>query len=69
MDRRDPTGGTTRDVTRWSVAVTNPKAAEAELLRVLLVDPDVAVTDFRRRSYELEDIFVQLVEGGDDGGQ
>jgi ABC-2 type transport system ATP-binding protein len=56
-------------VTRWQVAVSDPAAAEAELLRALLADGDVAVTEFRRRSYELEDIFVQLVEGGDHGGE
>ncbi len=61
--------GASNHVTRWRVAVTDPEAAEGELLRALLADPDVAVTDFRRQSYELEDIFVQLVEGGNDGGQ
>jgi ABC-2 type transport system ATP-binding protein len=62
-------GDETDGVTRWSVSVTDPESAETELLRALLVDPDMAVIDFRRRSYELEDIFVQLVEGGDDGGE
>ncbi|MGC9348488.1 MAG: ABC transporter ATP-binding protein [Anaerolineae bacterium] len=62
-------GDEANGVTRWSVAVTDPEIAEAELLRALLADPDLVVTDFRRRSYELEDIFVQLVEGGDDGGE
>jgi ABC-2 type transport system ATP-binding protein len=60
-----PEGG----VTRFSVAVSDPENAEHELLRVLLEDRDLAITDFRRRSYELEDIFVQLVEGEDDDGE
>lgn len=54
---------------RWSVAVSDPEAAEAQLLRVLLADPTLVVTDFRRRSYELEDVFVQLVEGGEDDSE
>jgi len=67
-------GDASNDVTRWRVAVTDPEAAEAELLRALLADPDVAVTEFRQQSYELEDVFMQLVEGendsgGNDGGQ
>lgn len=54
-------------VVRWSVAVSNPEAAEARLLRLLLADDALSVTEFRRRAYELEDVFVQLVEGGNDG--
>jgi ABC-2 type transport system ATP-binding protein len=50
-------------VTRWSVVVSDSERAELELLRALLADPELVVTEFRRRSYELEDIFVQLVEG------
>ena len=55
--------------TRWRVAVTDPAVAESRLLRVMLEDPDVEVTEFRRRSYELEDIFVRLVEGGNHDGE
>jgi ABC-2 type transport system ATP-binding protein len=62
-------GDETAGLYRWSVAVSDPATAEAELLRVMLQDPNLAVTDFRRRAYELEDIFVQLVEGGDNGGE
>ena len=61
-------GAASNGATRWRVAVTDPEAAEVNLLRALLADPDVAVTDFRRQSYELEDIFVELVEGEDDEG-
>jgi ABC-2 type transport system ATP-binding protein len=56
-----PQGGRTR----WTVSVTDEEAAETRLLRLLLEDPEVAVTEFRRQAYELEDIFVHLVEGGD----
>ncbi len=57
------------DGTRWLVSVTDTGAAEGHLLRTLLEDPALVVTDFRRREYELEDIFVELVAGGKDGGQ
>jgi ABC-2 type transport system ATP-binding protein len=47
----------------WQVSVTDPQAAEVELLK-LLVDGPVVVSEFRRKQYELEDIFMQVVEGG-----
>lgn len=49
------------------VAVTDADAAEARLLRVALEDPGVTVTDFRRRTFELEDVFLQLTGGTDHG--
>jgi len=49
----------------WQVSVSDPQVAEAELLK-LLVDGPVVVTEFRRKQYELEDIFMQVVEGGQD---
>jgi ABC-2 type transport system ATP-binding protein len=49
----------------WQVSVSEPEAAEAQLLR-LLVDGPVVVTEFRRKRYDLEDIFVQVIEGGQD---
>ncbi|MGC9469478.1 MAG: ABC transporter ATP-binding protein [Anaerolineae bacterium] len=55
-------------VTGWLVAVTDRAEAEARLLRVMLEDRDVVVKEFRQQTYELEDIFVELVEGGNRGG-
>jgi ABC-2 type transport system ATP-binding protein len=49
--------------TTLQVGVSDPKAAEAQLLK-LLVNSPVVVTEFRLRQYELEDIFMQVVEGG-----
>lgn len=49
--------------TTWQVSVTDPQAAEAKLLK-LLVNCPVVVTEFRRKQYELEDIFMQVIEGG-----
>jgi len=49
----------------WQVSVSDPQAAEAQLLK-LLVNGPVVVTEFRRKQYDLEDIFLQVVEGGQD---
>ncbi|UCG26220.1 MAG: ABC transporter ATP-binding protein [Chloroflexota bacterium] len=51
--------------TTWSVAVDDQAAAEASLLRLLLADEQLVVTDFRRREYDLEDVFVKIVEAQD----
>jgi len=51
----------------WQVSVSDPQAAEAQLLK-LLVDGPVVVTEFRRKQYELEDIFMQVIEGGQMSG-
>jgi ABC-2 type transport system ATP-binding protein len=53
--------------TAWNVRVTDAQAAEAQLLRLLLVDEQLKVTEFRRKQYELEDVFMQIVEGGQNG--
>jgi len=49
----------------WQVSVSDPLAAEAQLLK-LLVNGPVLVTEFRRKQYELEDVFMQVIEGGRD---
>ena len=49
----------------WQVSVTDPQAAEEQLLK-LLVNGPVVVTEFRRKQCELEDIFMQVIEGGQD---
>lgn len=53
--------------TQWIVGVSDPEIAESKLLRLLLADEDLVVTDFRRREYELEEIFIDIVEGGTHG--
>ena len=53
------------DETTLQVGVTDNQAAEAQLLK-LLVNSPVVVTEFRLKQYELEDIFMQVVEGGQD---
>jgi ABC-2 type transport system ATP-binding protein len=49
----------------WQVSVTDPKAAEIQLLK-LLVNQPVVVNEFRRKQYDLEDVFMQVIEGGQD---
>jgi ABC-2 type transport system ATP-binding protein len=50
----------------WQVSVRDPQVAEAQLLK-LLVNDSVLVTEFRRKQYELEDVFMQVIEGGPNG--
>jgi hypothetical protein len=49
--------------TTWEVTVTDEAAAEDRLLRLILASEGVGVADFRRKEYQLEDIFVDIVEG------
>ena len=49
------------------VSVMDEAIAEAQLLRLLLADENLIVKYFGRKEYELEEIFVNIVEGGQDG--
>jgi ABC-2 type transport system ATP-binding protein len=48
--------------TRWSVSVTDDDAAENQLLRLVMRDEGLTVTEFKRREYELEEVFIKMVE-------
>ncbi len=48
----------------WHVVVSDDQAAEAELLRAVLADDQTKVKKFGRRRYQLEDVFMHLIEGG-----
>ena len=50
----------------WQVSVTDPQAAEAQLFKVL-ADSNVEVTEFRRKQFDLEEIFMQVIEGDHHG--
>lgn len=50
------------------VNVSDETAAEQQLLRLLLSDDTLIVRKFGRREYELEEVFVNIVEGGSHGG-
>jgi ABC-2 type transport system ATP-binding protein len=49
--------------TTWQVNVTDLQTAETQLFKLLVNDMAV-VTEYRRKQYELEDIFLQVIEGG-----
>jgi ABC-2 type transport system ATP-binding protein len=51
----------------WKVAVKDEADAEDQLLRQVLSDPAVKVSEFGREKYDLEEVFMNLVEGGKNG--
>jgi ABC-2 type transport system ATP-binding protein len=51
------------DQTLWEVSVTDEAAAEDQLL-TLLVSSGLKVADFGRKEYNLEDVFLSIVERG-----
>jgi ABC-2 type transport system ATP-binding protein len=53
--------------TTWQVAVTDEAAAKDQLLRLVLSDEQVTVTHFGQKTYALEEIFMDIVEGDDHG--
>ena len=46
----------------WTVTVNDDAVADSELLRLILREPDVAVTEYGRQRFALEDVFVRVVE-------
>jgi ABC-2 type transport system ATP-binding protein len=52
--------------TTWQVCVTDEAAAKSELLPMLVCDEQVCVIEFGRKKYELEDVFLSIIEGGKD---
>ena len=55
--------GTKREQTQWQITVSDDDIAEEKLLRLILADKNVRVIDYRIKKYELEEIFLQVVEG------
>ncbi|MCB8977633.1 MAG: ABC transporter ATP-binding protein [Ardenticatenaceae bacterium] len=49
--------------TQMLVTVTDETAAQAQLLRLLMADEDLVVSNYGRKTAELEDIFMSIVEG------
>ncbi len=52
--------------TIWQVLVTDEVAAKSELLKLLVCDENICIVEFGRKKYELEDVFLSIVEGGKD---
>lgn len=55
------------DQTTWLVSVTDEQAGEAQLLRLVLSDEHATVTEFGRKKYDLEEVFMNIVNGGNNG--
>jgi ABC-2 type transport system ATP-binding protein len=54
-------------VYHWTVSVNNAEAAEAMLPRLVLEDLTISLEEFRRKRYDLEEVFLHLVEGDNNG--
>jgi ABC-2 type transport system ATP-binding protein len=46
------------------IGVSDEELAESQLLRLVLADKQTTVTAFGRKKYDLEEIFMQMVDGG-----
>ena len=55
------------DSTIWQISVSDEVAAEAALLRYVLEDNGIMVTEFSRKKYELEEVFMDMVKGDHNG--
>jgi ABC-2 type transport system ATP-binding protein len=53
--------------TTLEVSVTDEKKAEEELPKLVLLGGGLVVCEFGRKRFELEDIFMQIVEGAKGG--
>jgi ABC-2 type transport system ATP-binding protein len=53
--------------TAWQVSVSDEAIAEVQLLPQVLRGGDTIVTEYHRRKINLEELFMTLVEGGEDG--
>ena len=47
--------------TNWQVSVSDGAAAENQLLRLVMDDPALTVTEFGRKKYDLEEVFMSIV--------
>jgi len=53
----------------WQVSVTDADSAESRILRLVLADESLTVTDFGRKTQNLEEVFLQMVEGSNNNGR
>ncbi len=56
-------------VTQMLVTVSDEATAKTQLLRLLMADEQLVVTNYGRKAYDLEEIFVNIVEGEQNGGE
>jgi ABC-2 type transport system ATP-binding protein len=50
-----------------SISVSDEAVAKDQLLRLALSDPSVSVVEFGRQKQNLEEVFLAIVEGGQNG--
>ena len=50
-------------ISTWQVGVSDEVKAEKDLLRQVLSDSAITVTEFSRKKYELEEVFMETVKG------
>ena len=53
----------------WRITVSDPPAAEEDLLRLVLADSEIKVTSFGQTKFDLEEVFMNLVGGNHHGQQ
>lgn len=51
----------------WQVSVNDQKIAERDLLRIFIEEKELTVTEFSRKKFDLEEIFIQTVKGDENG--
>jgi len=56
----------TEKETKWLITVKDDETAEKKLLREILSHKAVDVLDFRKKKFELEEVFIKLVKGADE---
>jgi ABC-2 type transport system ATP-binding protein len=54
--------------TDWLMNVSDEAKAEAQLFKLLAAE-NVIVTEFGRKKYDLEEVFLGIVEGNDNGNK
>lgn len=52
----------------WEISVGNEEEAEKHLLRTILGNPEIRVTEFSQKKYELEEVFMDIVKGDNNDG-
>ena len=58
---------TVGNMTTLQVGVTDEEAAKANLLRLVMADEQLVVISYGQRTYELEEVFLSIVEGDNNG--
>jgi hypothetical protein len=48
----------------WLVSVSDETIARDQLLRLIMEDRDLVVLEYGRKRFELEEVFINIVQGG-----